>query len=138
MREIATLKVLGFTPREVNAYIFREIVLLAMLGALVGLGLGVVLEGFVVVTAEVDQVMFGRTIHWDSFVIAFVLTMVFTAVVMPRHAPQARPHRHGGEPEVQRVTAAPASALLELWASRRVRAVRCALCYYSGQTLRAA
>ena len=81
-REIATLKVLGFTPREVNAYIFREIVLLAMLGALVGLGLGVVLEGFVVVTAEVDQVMFGRTIHWDSFVIAFVLTMVFTAVVM--------------------------------------------------------
>ena len=81
-REIAALKVLGFTPREVNAYIFREIVLLAMLGALVGLGLGVVLEGFVVVTAEVDQVMFGRTIHWDSFVIAFVLTMVFTAVVM--------------------------------------------------------
>ncbi|MFR0869426.1 MAG: hypothetical protein ACLSGS_10680, partial [Adlercreutzia sp.] len=49
---------------------------------LVGLGLGVVLEGFVVVTAEVDQVMFGRAIHWDSFVIAFVLTMVFTAVVM--------------------------------------------------------
>ena len=81
-REIATLKVLGFTPREVNAYIFREIVLLTVLGALVGLGLGVVLEGFVVVTAEVDQVMFGRTIHWDSFVIAFVLTMVFTAVVM--------------------------------------------------------
>ena len=81
-REIATLKVLGFTPREVNAYIFREIVLLTVLGALVGLGLGIVLEGFVVVTAEVDQVMFGRTIHWGSFVIAFVLTMVFTAVVM--------------------------------------------------------
>ncbi len=81
-REIATLKVLGFTPREVNAYIFREIVLLTILGALVGLGLGIVLEGFVVVTAEVDQVMFGRTIHWDSFVVAFVLTMVFTAIVM--------------------------------------------------------
>ena len=46
------------------------------------LGLGIVLEGFVVVTAEVDQVMFGRTIHWDSFVVAFVLTMVFTAIVM--------------------------------------------------------
>lgn len=58
-REIATLKVLGFTPREVNAYIFREIVLLAILGALVGLALGIVLEGFVVVTAEVGQVMFG-------------------------------------------------------------------------------
>lgn len=81
-REIATLKVLGFTPHEVNAYIFREIVLLTILGALLGLGLGVVLEGFVVVTAEVDQVMFGRTIHAMSFVIAFALTMVFTVVVM--------------------------------------------------------
>ena len=81
-REIATLKVLGFTPHEVNAYIFREIVLLTILGAVVGLGLGVVLEGFVVVTAEVDQVMFGRTIHWPSYVIAFALTMVFTAIVM--------------------------------------------------------
>ncbi|MEY8461364.1 FtsX-like permease family protein [Eggerthellaceae bacterium 24-137] len=81
-REIATLKVLGFTPREVNAYIFREIVLLTILGALAGLALGVVLEGFVVVTAEVDQVMFGRTVHAMSFVVAFALTMVFTAVVM--------------------------------------------------------
>ncbi len=81
-REIATLKVLGFTPREVNAYIFREIVLLAILGALLGLALGVVLEGFVVVTAEVDQVMFGRTIHAASFAVAFALTLVFTAVVM--------------------------------------------------------
>lgn len=81
-REIATLKVLGFTPREVNAYIFREIVLLTIIGAAVGLGLGVVLEGFVVVTAEVDQVMFGRTIHAMSFAVAFALTLVFTAVVM--------------------------------------------------------
>ena len=81
-REIATLKVLGFTPHEVNAYIFREIVLLTILGAVVGLGLGVVLESFVVVTAEVDQVMFGRTIHWPSYGIAFALTMVFTAIVM--------------------------------------------------------
>lgn len=87
-REIATLKVLGFTPREVNAYIFREIVLLTILGALVGLGLGVVLEGFVVVTAEVDQVMFGRTIHAVSFAVAFALTMVFTAVVMVAMRPK--------------------------------------------------
>lgn len=81
-REIATLKVLGFTPHEVNAYIFREIVLLTIIGAAVGLGLGVVLEGFVVVTAEVDQVMFGRTIHAMSFAVAFALTLVFTAIVM--------------------------------------------------------
>ena len=62
MREIATLKVLGFTPREMNAYIFREI--------------------FVVVTAEVDQIMFGRAIHPTSFLLAFLLTMLFTVLVM--------------------------------------------------------
>lgn len=82
MREIATLKVLGFTPREMNAYIFREIFLLAAIGCAVGLVLGVWMESFVVVTAEVDQIMFGRTVHPASFVIAFVLTMLFTVLVM--------------------------------------------------------
>ena len=81
-REIATLKVLGFTPREVSAYIYRETVLLSVIGCAVGLVLGVFMEGFVVVTAEVDQVMFGRTIHAASFVIAFLLTMLFTVLVM--------------------------------------------------------
>ncbi len=81
VREIATLKVLGFTPGEVNAYIYRETLLLALIGALVGLALGVAMEGYVVVTAEVDQVMFGRDIHLLSFAIAFVLTMAFSVVV---------------------------------------------------------
>ncbi len=81
MREIATLKVLGFTQREVQHYIFREIVVLSLIGALAGLAPGVFLENFVVVTAEVEAVMFGRTIHASSFVLAFVLTMLFTWVV---------------------------------------------------------
>ena len=81
VREIATLKVLGFTPREVDAYIYRETMLLSVIGAVVGLFLGVAMEGFVVVTAEVDQVMFGRDIHAASFAIAFALTMVFSIIV---------------------------------------------------------
>ena len=81
-REIASLKVLGFTPREVDAYIFREIGLLTLLGASLGLVLGVFMEAFVVVTAEVDLVMFGREIHPPSFIGAFLLTFVFTALVM--------------------------------------------------------
>lgn len=80
-REIATLKVLGFTPHEVNAYIYRETILLSIIGALVGLVLGIWMEGFVVTTAEVDQVMFGREIHALSFIIAFALTMVFSVIV---------------------------------------------------------
>lgn len=81
-REIASLKVLGFTPREVNSYIFREVLLLTLIGAAIGLVLGVFLEGFVVSTAEVDYVMFGREIHAWSFGAAFALTLVFTCVVM--------------------------------------------------------
>lgn len=80
-REIATLKVLGFNAHEVNAYIYRETLLLSAIGALVGCVLGIFMEGFVVVTAEVDQVMFGREIHALSFVIAFVLTMLFSVLV---------------------------------------------------------
>ena len=81
VREIATLKVLGFTPHEVNAYIYRETMLLSLIGAFVGLFLGIGMEGFVVITAEVDQVMFGREIHALSFVIAFALTMLFSVIV---------------------------------------------------------
>ncbi|MDO4289938.1 MAG: FtsX-like permease family protein [Eggerthellaceae bacterium] len=82
VREIATLKVLGFTPRETQAYIFRETMLLTVLGCAVGLLLGIVLEGFVVTTAEVDYVMFGREIHAISYVLAFALTLLFACLVM--------------------------------------------------------
>ncbi|MGN0261828.1 MAG: ABC transporter permease, partial [Eggerthellaceae bacterium] len=81
-REIATLKVLGFMPREVSAYIFRETMILSAIGALIGLVLGVFMESFVVITAEVEMVMFGREIHPTSFIGAFLLTLVFTVIVM--------------------------------------------------------
>lgn len=82
LREIASLKVLGFTKCEIYAYIFREVFLLSLLGDVFGLGVGVYLERFVVATAEVDYVMFSRTIHLESFVIAFVLTLVFTGLIL--------------------------------------------------------
>lgn len=82
LREIAALKVLGFTKREVYAYIFREIMLLALMGDVVGMFLGIWLERFVITTAEVDYVMFGRSIHALSFVYAFALTLAFSALVM--------------------------------------------------------
>ncbi len=82
VREIATLKVLGFTRRETNAYIFREVALLSIIGCVIGLAIGVPLENFVVTTAEVDQVMFGRTIHAASFAAGFVLTLLFAAASM--------------------------------------------------------
>lgn len=82
VREIASIKVLGFTRGEVYAYIFREIALLAVMGDVLGMVLGTFLESFVVTTAEVTYVMFGRSIHPMSYVYAFVLTLVFTGLVI--------------------------------------------------------
>lgn len=90
VREIASLKVLGFTRREVASYVFRETVLLTMLGAAAGLFAGTAMERFVVVTAEVDFVMFGRTIHAASYAAAFVTTLVFTFIVMAALLPKLR------------------------------------------------
>ena len=82
VREIASLKVLGFTKGEVYAYIFREIALLSVAGDLVGMLFGTWLAHFVVITAEVDYVMFGRTIHVPSYLYSFMLTLLFTALVI--------------------------------------------------------
>lgn len=81
IREIASLKVLGFRRREVAAYVFREILLIVAFGALVGLFLGWIFEAYVVITAEVDSAMFGRVIHASSYLISLGLTLVFAAFV---------------------------------------------------------
>lgn len=80
-KEIATIKVLGFYNREVCAYVYRETLLLSLIGTVAGLVFGIFLHAFVVKTAEVDMVMFGRTIKWTSYVFAAALTMVFSALV---------------------------------------------------------
>ncbi len=81
MREIATIKVLGFYDREVSAYLYRENVFLTLLGTLTGLVLGIFLHHYVVVTAETDIVMFGRTIKWTSFLFSGILTLFFSLLV---------------------------------------------------------
>lgn len=80
-KELATIKVLGFYNKEVYRYIFREIDILAFLGSLVGLGLGVPLHQFIIRTVEMDQMMFIRSIDPKSYLISVALTMLFTFVV---------------------------------------------------------
>ena len=87
-KELATIKVLGFYDKEVYRYIFREIELLSLIGSGVGLLLGVPLHRFIVLTVEMDQLMFIRTIAPRSYLLAVALTMLFTFVVcfaMRRH-----------------------------------------------------
>lgn len=80
-REIATIKVLGFTRKEVDAYINRETILLTILGSLIGLGIGIGLHHLIMNLAEMDDIMFGRTINSISYVISFVMTIGFSAII---------------------------------------------------------
>lgn len=80
-RELATLKVLGFYDIEVSRYIYRENVIITIIGIVAGAFLGVVLHRFVIVTAEVDMVMFGRSVEPLSFVWSSLLTILFAVII---------------------------------------------------------
>lgn len=80
-KEIATIKVLGFYDKEVSSYIYRETMILSMIGTAVGLIFGIFLHAFVVQTAEVDMVMFGRDIYPLSYAFSAILTMFFSVLV---------------------------------------------------------
>ncbi len=80
-REISTLKVLGFKSTETSAYIYRENLVLTLVGAFSGLALGIWFLKFIIKTVEIDMLMFGRELHFMSFVLAFVLTIVFAVIV---------------------------------------------------------
>ena len=81
VKEIATIKVLGFYDPEVYAYVNRESVALTLIGTLLGLAGGIALHSFVITTVEVDAVMFGRQIYPQSFAYAIALTLLFSTLV---------------------------------------------------------
>ncbi len=80
-KELATIKVLGFHEGEVISYIYRETNILCLIGIAVGLDLGIWLHRMVVLTAEIDSIMFGRSIYPMSYVYATVVTVVFMLLV---------------------------------------------------------
>ena len=79
--EIATIKVLGFYPKEVYDYVFRENIILAFIGSIVGLGLGKIIHTYLIRTVEVDMAMFIRTVNIRCYMIAIILTMAFTFLI---------------------------------------------------------
>ena len=80
-KELATIKVLGFYDGEVSAYIYRETALLTLIGTAFGLLLGIAMHQFVIRTAEVHMVMFGRSVYGISFVWSALLTILFSLIV---------------------------------------------------------
>ena len=80
-REIATLKVLGFYPSEVDKYINRETVLLTILGIGIGLLFGSYLSHFIISTCEPDYIMFDRHVYTLSYFYSLFITVIFTIIV---------------------------------------------------------
>ncbi len=80
-RELATLKVLGFYDNEVSAYVYRENIILTFIGVLAGAVFGIFLHRYIILTVEVDAVMFGRNIKPLSFLYSGLLTVGFSMIV---------------------------------------------------------
>ena len=81
LREIATIKVLGFFDKEVSAYVYRENIILTILGSIMGLGLGVLLHRVVMSVVDMKNIMFGKNINIISFILSFILTIIFSVIV---------------------------------------------------------
>ena len=81
MRELATLKVLGFYDRELSSYVYRENVFLTIFGVALGMVLGKLLHQWLVLTVEIDMLMFGRSLSLSSYLWAALLTAAFSLLV---------------------------------------------------------
>lgn len=90
VREIATIKVLGFYQKEVASYVFREIIILSTLGSLAGLGMGKALHAFVMAQIQIDSMFFACRITPLSYLISFAMTMLFTTVISLSMRPRLR------------------------------------------------
>ena len=81
IRELATIKVLGFYDKEVYDYVGRETTILTIIGILLGLVAGYFLEMFILKTCELDILMFDTRISIWSYVYSASLTILFTLIV---------------------------------------------------------
>ena len=81
LREIATLKVLGFNTKEVNKFINSEINILTVIGIIVGCFIGAVLTELVITTCELDTIMFDHSLDILSYIYAIILTIIFSKVI---------------------------------------------------------
>ena len=81
LREIATIKVLGFNARETAAYVFKENLLLSLMGAVLGLPGGRLLLGYVMSQVKIDMLWIGTKVGPVSYLLSFVMTLLSAVVV---------------------------------------------------------
>lgn len=82
MHELATIKVLGFRSREVSTYVYRETLILTVIGIIIGNVMGLGLLTYILETVSIDQAYFPIVIHWDSYLYSGLLTLLFSIIVM--------------------------------------------------------
>ena len=80
-REVATVKVLGFTDIETNEYIYRETMILTALGILFGLGLGILLHSYVINIIGIETVSYFKNIKLVSFILAVIISFIFSLLM---------------------------------------------------------
>lgn len=82
LRELSTIKVLGFYNREVSMYIYDEVLILTAIGSIIGLGLGIILNQYILKTIQMPNLFFYPIINWPSHVISAAMTFLFSSIVM--------------------------------------------------------
>ncbi|MDY0277592.1 MAG: FtsX-like permease family protein [Acholeplasma sp.] len=80
-KELATLKVLGYRKDEVANYIYREINIMTVIGVILGIPLGILIERYVIYSVDAPNLMMGRNISWTTYFAAILLTLFFTFIV---------------------------------------------------------
>lgn len=81
IRELATIKVLGFYDKEVYTYVTKETIILTIIGIILGLGAGYLLNYYILGTCEINMLRFTKTVDPISYVYAAGITIIFTIIV---------------------------------------------------------
>ena len=79
-RELSTIKLLGFYEKELESYVFRENIILTILGTLLGLILGMGILGVIIQAAEVETIFLVKDINYINLVVSIVITILFTLI----------------------------------------------------------
>lgn len=81
-RELATIKVLGFYPKEVTSYIYREIFMLTILGIIFGFGLGYVMFRYIIDLVAPRNIMLAYKLHPMSFIVSATITLILSVIIL--------------------------------------------------------
>lgn len=79
-RELATFKLLGFYKKELEHYVFRENIILTILGAILGVFVGIMVLGLIIQSAEVETIMIPVELKIVDFLISVAITLCFTLI----------------------------------------------------------